>query len=69
MFDGFHITHNADSRSLNPYGNGIGLYFCREVCQALDGDIEVESVLGVGSTFTFSMSVQEIDEICFDNEG
>ena len=69
VFDGFHVTKNEDSRSLNPYGNGIGLHFCREVCQALDGDIVVKSELGKGSTFTFSMTVREIDDIWISERG
>ena len=69
VFDSLHVTKNEESRSLNPYGNGIGLHFCREVCQALDGDIVVESMLGHGSTFTFSMNVREIDEIWLEDKG
>ena len=62
VFDGFFATRNIDSKSLNPYGNGIGLHFCKEVCQFLGGDIEVESILGKGSVFTFTMRVGVADE-------
>ena len=46
VFEGFLVTRNHESKSLNPYGNGIGLSFCKQVCQSLDGDISVKSVLG-----------------------
>ena len=25
-------TKNPESKSLNPYGNGIGLSFCKQIC-------------------------------------
>ena len=31
-FDGKFDRRNGLSRSLNPYGNGIGLQFCKQVC-------------------------------------
>lgn len=62
VFDGFQVTRNAESKRLNPYGNGIGLAFCKQVCQSFDGDISVESVPGIGSEFTFSMKVMAVEE-------
>ena len=32
VFDGFLETTNSESKALNPYGNGIGLQFCKQVC-------------------------------------
>ena len=29
VFDGFYKTKNQVSQSMNPYGNGIGLSFCK----------------------------------------
>lgn len=58
VFDGFYETTNADSKALNPNGNGIGLHFCKQVCQSLEGDITVKfSQIGVGSEFVFTMKV------------
>jgi len=60
VFDGFLKTQNPESKSLNPYGNGIGMSLCKQICQSLDGDICVESVLGSGSKFTFTMKVLKV---------
>ena len=59
VFEGFTGSLNNESRMMNPYGNGIGLEFCKQVCQSLDGDIQVDSLLGLGSKFTFTMKVQK----------
>ena len=55
VFDGRKV---AKSSSLNPYSNGIGLPFCKKICQIFDGNISVISVLGQGSQFTFTMCVK-----------
>ena len=57
MFEGFTGSLNNESRMMNPYGNGIGLEFCKQVFHSFDGYISVKSVLGVGSMFTFTMKV------------
>ena len=58
VFDGkLDNTRNLESKRLNPYGNGIGLALCKEICQGLDGSISATSVFGEGSTFTFTMKV------------
>ena len=58
VFDAFFETNNADSRALNPNGAGIGLHFCKQICQSLEGDCVVKfSQIGVGSEFVFTMKV------------
>ena len=32
VFEGFTGSLNNESRMMNPYGNGIGLAFCKQVC-------------------------------------
>ena len=34
-------------------GSGLGLYVCRRICELMDGQIEVASRQGEGSTFRF----------------
>ena len=47
---------NSDS-AVSASGFGIGLYLCAEIIQRHDGRIWVESEIGKGSTFSFSLPV------------
>ena len=68
VFNGPLLHLNSERESLNPYGNGIGLSFCKQVCQSVDGDISVESILGMGSRFTFTMGMKIVENYQHPNE-
>jgi hypothetical protein len=48
MFDRLHSEHKIP-------GHGIGLAYCRRVVESLGGNIGVESEVGKGSTFFFTL--------------
>jgi signal transduction histidine kinase len=41
-------------------GLGLGLYICAEIINVHDGEIDVESILGKGSTFWFALPVHNL---------
>ena len=53
LFDRYYRTNNATASAVA--GFGIGLYLCSEIIQRHEGKIWVESELGKGSTFYFSL--------------
>ncbi len=57
IFGRFQQVDSSDSR--NHEGTGLGLAICRSIVQQHDGQIWVESVLGEGSTFLFTLPIQQ----------
>ncbi|MGL5923166.1 response regulator [Chroococcidiopsis sp.] len=55
IFERFQQVDSTDSRKHD--GTGLGLAICRSIVQQHDGRIWVESVLGEGSTFYFTLPV------------
>ncbi|MFK8185493.1 MAG: PAS domain S-box protein [Phormidesmis sp.] len=53
IFERFHQVDASDSRSKG--GTGLGLAICRSIVQQHGGDIWVESTLGQGSRFIFTI--------------
>lgn len=56
-FEPFMKSISEEAKNLNRHGNGVGLSICKQICENLDGDIQVQSMLGVGSKFTFRVKV------------
>lgn len=54
IFDRYYRVKNADSIS----GFGIGLYLCAEIINRHEGHIGIESEIGQGSTFWFSLPIE-----------
>lgn len=57
LFERYYRVNNDGSKSAT--GFGIGLYLCAEVIQRHEGKIWVQSDVGKGSTFSFSLPVVE----------
>ena len=55
IFERFQQAEYSDAR--NQDGTGLGLAICRSIVQQHQGEIWVESEVGVGSTFYFTLSI------------
>jgi CheY-like chemotaxis protein len=57
IFERFYQASDSDTREAD--GTGIGLALTREMLELMQGEIEVESTLGSGTTFTVLFPVSE----------
>ncbi|MBL0389048.1 response regulator [Tumebacillus sp. ITR2] len=57
LFSKFYRIDNSDRRKIG--GTGLGLAICKEIVKAHDGEITVQSELGVGSTFSIHLPREE----------
>ena len=54
------MSHSEVSRSLNPKSNGIGLYICDKISNALNGSITVTSKEGDGAKFEIVFEAEKV---------
>jgi len=57
IFERFYRADSSRSRETERSGYGLGLSICKTIVTALDGDISVESEMGVGTTFTIRLPI------------
>jgi len=55
IFDRFYQAENTDT--INSAGTGIGLSHSKELISLMGGDINVESTIGLGTTFTIKLPI------------
>jgi len=59
----FEVFQQIDtSASMRYAGTGLGLAICRQIAKNLEGDVTVESQIGIGSTFHFNAWVEKSDK-------
>lgn len=61
LFQKFYRIDSGATRTIG--GTGLGLYLCRTIIELLGGRIWVESKLGQGSSFKFSLPLQSTDKL------
>ena len=68
LFSHEHVVRR-NGQNLESVSNGMGLLICKSICEQLEGSIEVDSILGKGSIFTFKVRAKpQIETLSVINE-
>ena len=70
IFSDRHLPiKNFSNENEESLSNGMGLLICKNICEQLEGKIEVDSILGKGSIFTFTMRAKrQVENLTVINE-
>lgn len=60
LFEPFTQAESSISREYG--GTGLGLTICKRLCELMNGEILIDSELGVGTTFTVSLPLQDCSQ-------
>jgi CheY-like chemotaxis protein len=59
----FGVFTQIDNVDVKESGSGLGLAICKKLSRLLGGDLEVSSVLGEGSVFTFTVNYKRCEDV------
>ena len=60
LFDEFTMVDQTHSRKYE--GTGLGLAICKRLVTLMNGHIQIDSEVGKGSTFEFTLELEKVDE-------
>ncbi|MFZ4797353.1 MAG: response regulator [Bacteroidia bacterium] len=66
IFEAFSQVDFSDTRKTE--GAGLGLSICQKIIEGLGGKINIKSEVGVGSNFSFDLSIDVVDSLYIKTE-